>query len=533
MTHAALSALLAREQQLLDTIIDASPTGILLLHAPTWVCELVNPALQKLSGPALEPGVTLAEGWTEALPGLLPLVEQSFSAGRVVNGDLDLALPSEGGESSRVRHLMVSATPVALADHRSSVLLIVTDVTEQVELQRQLLQAQKMEAIGRLAGGIAHDFNNLLTPILGYADLVMNSFREDDQRRLDLDEVRRAAASAGALTRQLLTFSRKHLVDSTTIDLNVVLTEVERILTRAIGEDIELVQRHEERLDSIRADRNQIEQIIMNVSVNARDAMPHGGVLTITTRNQTLTRPANGARRQIPAGQYVVLTISDTGAGIAPNVLSHIFEPFYTTKEFGKGTGLGLSTVYGIVRDSGGYVSVSSTEGEGTTFAFLFPVAQGGADIAMNRMAPPAAGQVQELSRGSETILLVEDNDSLRRLGQRVLAQLGYKVLTAQSAEDALRVNARNATPIDLLLTDIVMPGDDGITLSRRLRLQHPSLNVLFMSGYSGPELAARDPRTVGVTLFHKPFTPATLARAVRDTLDAADSRAHARPIAV
>ncbi len=527
-----LALLLERERMLFDTIINASPTGILLLNTRTWGCEIANPAVRSLAGPSLLPGVSLAEGWPEAMAGLFPILERALKSDRVVNGDLELSAPLDGSGTSRARHLIVAATQLEAAQHAPSVLVIATDVTEQAELQGQLLQAQKMEAIGRLAGGIAHDFNNLLTPILGYADLVSNSLAPDDRRRHDLDEIRRAAASASALTRQLLTFSRKQLIEPTIVDLNAVLVDVERMLTRAIGEDVELVQQHESGLGMIRADRNQLEQIIMNVGVNARDAMPHGGVLTITTRNQVLTAPASGTRGQIPAGRYVVLSIADTGTGITPEVLGHIFEPFYTTKEFGKGTGLGLSTVYAIVRDSGGYVSVSSAVGEGTTFAFLFPVVEG--DAALSRTTHVgAAGPADEMPGGSETILLVEDNDSLRRLAQRVLQPLGYNVLPAASAEDALRINVRTKTPIDLLLTDIIMPGADGLTLSRRLRVQRPSCRVLFMSGYSGTELAARDPRTVGVTLLHKPFTPATLARAVRESLDAGDGNAQGQSIAV
>jgi two-component system cell cycle sensor histidine kinase/response regulator CckA len=522
MTRAALWALLERERMLLDTIVNASPTGILLLNARTWTCELVNPALQTLAGPALRPGATLADGWRDALPGLMPLLAESLTSDTVVKGDLEVQVPSNGTGPAKALHLMVSTMHIEPEADQSIVLVFVTDVTERVELHGQLLQAQKMEAIGRLAGGIAHDFNNLLTPILGYTDLVMNSMSDDDGRRRDLEEVRHAATSATALTRQLLTFSRKQLIDPTIVDLNAVLREVERLLTRALGEDVELVQQHDTGLDPIRADRNQIEQIIMNVSVNARDAMPHGGALTITTRNQTLTLPATGERQQIPPGRYVILSIADTGTGITPDVLTHMFEPFYTTKEFGKGTGLGLSTVYGIVRDSGGYVSVSSAEGEGTTFAFLFPVADGKADRTPGPLVPASTEHMVELPRGSETILLVEDNDSLRRLAERVLTPLGYNVLTARNAEDALDVNARTSKPIDILLTDIVLPGADGITLSRRLRVPRPALNVLFMSGYSGPELSSRDPRTVGVKLLHKPFAPSTLARAVRDTLDRA-----------
>ncbi|MGH9142353.1 MAG: ATP-binding protein, partial [Vicinamibacterales bacterium] len=508
-----LAELLERQNLLLTSVIDASPVGVMLLSAGTWVCDIANAALRGFGAERLDAAVTLADGWPEAVAQLVPALDQALHSVVPVTIDLSLAGTTPGPLSAR--RFTVSASRLQLADRGPSVLVMLTEITERVQLEGQLIQAQKMEAIGRLAGGIAHDFNNLLTPILGYSDLVLNSLAADDQRREDVEEVCRAARSASALTSQLLTFSRKQVTDPVVVTLNSVLTDVEKLVRRSIGEDVDVVQQHAPDLGLIRADRNQLEQVVMNLSVNARDAMPNGGVLTIATANRRLEEPKRSTRRHIPPGDYVVLSVTDTGTGMTPEVLGHLFEPFYTTKEFGKGTGLGLSTVFGIVSQSGGYVSVASELGEGTTFTMFFPRVEAGV------MAGNAADRfsVGALPRGTESILIVEDNDALRRLAHRVLSDLGYTTFLASNADEALRIGNEYSGRVHLMLTDIVMPGADGITLSRRMAVQHPDVRVLFMSGYSGRDLAERHAHAERIRLLQKPFTRETLARAVRAAL--------------
>ena len=513
-----MSALLERQNLLLNAVVGAAPVGVLLLNARTWTCDMVNAAVANFGAPTLAPGVPLAEGWPEAFGQLSSLLEQALHSDIPVQGDMRLPSVPADGHATGDRRFTASASRVQLPGHAPSVLVMLTEVTERLQLEEQLLQAQKMEAIGRLAGGIAHDFNNLLTPILGYSDLVLKTLAPDDRRREDVEEVCRAARSAGALTRQLLTFSRKQVTDPRVLNLNTVLDDINKIVRRAIGEDVDVVLQLHPELGQIRADRNQLEQAVMNIGVNARDAMPNGGVLTISTSNRTLTEAEHGDRRQTPPGDYVMLSITDTGTGMPPDVMAHIFEPFYTTKAFGKGTGLGLSTVYGIVKECGGYIAVDSVPNEGTTFTFYFPRVHADADAPI----APDAAHGGELPKGTETVLVVEDNDGLRRLAERVLTELGYSVLAAPNADSALHLSNETGKPIELLLTDIVMPGADGIVLSQRLAVRRPNTRVLFMSGYSSRDLADRHSQMHGKRLLQKPFTPETLARAVRETLDSA-----------
>lgn len=511
-----MAELLERQNVLLNSVINASPVGIVLFHADAWVCDVANLAAREFGASGLDAGVKLSDGWPDAVTQLVPLLGLALQSTGPVHADIELSNASHQNGPSIVRRFTVSASRLQLPQRAPSVLAMLTEITERHQLEEQLMQAQKMEAVGRLAGGIAHDFNNLLTPILGYSDLVLNTFAASDERRQDVEEVCRAAKSAAALTRQLLTFSRKQVTEPVILNLNSVLDDVEKILRRSIGEDVDVVQQHEPHLGSIRADRNQLEQVVMNLSVNARDAMPTGGVLTIATANHRLTETERGTPRQIPPGEYVVLSVADTGTGMTQDVLAHLFEPFYTTKEFGKGTGLGLSTVFGIVNQSGGYISVASALGEGTTFTIYFPCVESGA-------APheaPNPHSTADLPRGGETVLIVEDNDALKRLAHRVLTDLGYVTLVAANADEALRIDSDYQAPIHLLLTDIVMPGVDGITLSRRIAARHANTRVLFMSGYSGRDIAERDMPTDRVNLLQKPFTRETLARAVRTALD-------------
>jgi two-component system cell cycle sensor histidine kinase/response regulator CckA len=509
-----MGALLERQRLLLDAVIQTSPVGIALVNANGWTCELTNAAFRAFGGDALVTGARLADVWPGAAPALVPLIERAAASTTPLSLDLDLQ-PAQPGEIAR--RAVVTASLLELPNRSGAVVLVMlTDVSERKLLEDQLLHAQKMEAIGRLAGGIAHDFNNLLTPIIGYSELVTSTLADDDPRRLDLEEVSRAAHSASALTRSLLTFSRKQVTEPTVLDLNEVLNDVEKIVRRAIGEDIEVTVSCAPDLGRIRADRTQLEQIVMNLGVNARDAMPGGGRLLITTSERTLSRGEAGARRPIPPGEYVVLSVTDTGTGMTPEVLSRAFEPFFTTKEFGKGTGLGLSTVYGIVQQNDGYLSVRSAPGEGTTFLIYFPRTDAIAAPKADNAATAAS-----LAPGHETILIVEDSEGLRRLAQRVLTEAGYRTLVAEDPDDAMRVAREFPAPIHLMLTDVVMPKTDGLTLAHNMAVDRPDTRVLLMSGYSGDEIMRHGALPAGVKLLQKPFTRASLTHLVRQALDA------------
>ena len=379
--------------------------------------------------------------------------------------------------------------------------------------EQQLRQAQKLEALGRLAGGIAHDFNNLLTAIQGHTSLMLAELEEGDAHRADLQEIKRAAERAASLTRQLLAFSRKQVLQPKIVDLNVIVQEMEKLLRRVIGEDIELVVLQEPSLGRALADPGQLEQVVMNLVVNARDAMPCGGRITIETANVDLDeRTAQRLPGPIRPGPYVMLAVTDTGHGMDKETQSRIFEPFFTTKE--KGTGLGLSTVYGIVKQSGGYIWVYSEPGQGTTFEVYLP--------RVEAVAEPATGadRLGEARGGSETILVVEDEGAVRDLVRRSLERKGYTVLCASSTDEALTLGSRRDRPIHLLLTDVVMPQMSGYELARRLTLLRPEMRVLYMSGYPENGTAQRAMMEPGAWLLEKPFTPYELTSAVRRVLD-------------
>jgi signal transduction histidine kinase/CheY-like chemotaxis protein len=392
--------------------------------------------------------------------------------------------------------------------------LFAEDVTERRTLEQQLRQAQKMEAIGRLAGGIAHDFNNLLMVISGYGEFLLERIGSDPALRGPAQEVANAAERATSLTRQLLAFSRKQMLAPKVLDLNAVVTENLKMLTRLIGEDIDLVMVPGADIGAVKADPGQIEQVIMNLAVNARDAMPHGGKLTIETANITLDE--NYARFHAPVkpGEYVMLAISDTGMGMDPDTQSHIFEPFFTTKGT-KGTGLGLSTVYGIIKQSDGYIWAHSESGKGTTFKIYLPrVAATGEPLAAQpALAAPQAVQVRE------TILLVEDEPSVRRLGLQYLERQGYTVLEAADGAAAIRVANSYPGPIHLLLTDVIMPGMNGRELAQRISTLRPEIKVLYMSGYTENAIGHDGILDTSITLLHKPFALPALKNKVREAL--------------
>jgi PAS domain S-box-containing protein len=390
------------------------------------------------------------------------------------------------------------------------------DVTEQVALESELRQAQKMESVGQLAGGVAHDFNNLLTVISGRVDFLLESRNLDSDQASDLGEIKKAGERATELTRQLLAFSRKQLLQPRVVDLNRMVAEVEPMLRRLFPEDINIRIELGEDLGSITADPGQLQQILLNLALNARDAMPSGGTLTFRTENTTHRGPTVHHDTQITPGEYVMLQVGDTGVGMDAATRLRIFEPFFTTKGQGKGTGLGLSTVYGIVKQSGAVISVSSAPREGTTFCVYFPRTDG---FALAQSAE--RGEVSPLS-GSETILLVEDDSSVRNLVERVLTSRGYNVLAAQHGSAALSLAANRERAVDLVLTDIVMPAMSGRQLVEALQLEHPQLRVLYMSGYTDDEVLRRGLHDPGTSFIQKPFTAENLATQVRKVLDAA-----------
>ena len=393
--------------------------------------------------------------------------------------------------------------------------LFTEDVTERRALELQLRQSQKMEAVGRLAGGIAHDFNNLLMVISGYCEFLLARIGDDPALRGPAQEIANASERATALTRQLLAFSRKQMLAPKVLDLNAVVTENLKMLTRMIGEDIDLVMVPGADIGAVKADPGQIEQVIMNLAVNARDAMPHGGKLTIETGNVTLDE--NYARFHAPVkpGDYVMLAISDTGMGMDAETQNHIFEPFFSTKG-PKGTGLGLSTVYGIVKQSEGYIWVYSELGKGTTFKIYLPrIGAAGETIAAQTTTPVISAE-----RGGETILIVEDEADVRRLGRQYLEMQGYRVLEAPEGAAAIQISNSYSGPIHLLLTDVIMPGMNGRELAQRISALRPDTRVLYMSGYTENAIGHNGTLDAGITLLQKPFTLPALKAKVREVLD-------------
>jgi len=388
------------------------------------------------------------------------------------------------------------------------------DVTDARKMEAQLRQSQKMEAVGNLAGGIAHDFNNLLTAIGGYSELVLNRIAGDDPNRRYIQEIQSVSGRAAALTRQLLAFSRRQILQPRVIDLNAVVADMDHLLRRLIGEDIDFFTALDPGLWRVKADPGQIEQVIVNLAVNARDAMPEGGKLTIETANADLDEAYARGHVAIHPGAYVMIALSDTGIGMDAETRSRIFEPFFTTKETGKGTGLGLSTVYGIVKQSGGYIWVYSESGRGTTFKIYLPRVEEKAETP----APVAASP--DRLQGSETILLAEDEEAVRPLVREVLERNGYTVLSAGNGEEALLASGRHEGKIHLLLCDVVMPGMSGVELSRRIVSSRPGIKVLYMSGYTDNAIVHHGVLDPGTAFIEKPFAPDALARKVRAVLD-------------
>jgi CheY-like chemotaxis protein len=380
-------------------------------------------------------------------------------------------------------------------------------------LEQQLRQSQKMEAIGRLAGGIAHDLNNALTAIAGYAELALNEVKSGHPARPDVEEIRRAAERAGSVTRQLLAFSRKQLLEPRIFDLNDTITAIARLLSRLLGADIHVQTRLSEKALTVLGDPGQVEQAVINLALNARVAMPNGGLLVLTTTVEMVDEESARIHVPMPPGTYVVLTVTDTGHGMPRETQARIFEPFFTTKDVGKGTGLGLSMVYGTLKQIGGYIFVDSEIGRGTTFRLYFPPA------IQPPAPPPPPVHRDDHPTGSETLLIVEDETAVRNLVASALRHDGYQLLLASSAEEALRIVDAHSGRIDLLLTDAIMPGKSGLELANMMVARQPGLPVIVMSGYTEENLAISG-LTERPALLQKPFTPRDLRRRIREVLD-------------
>ncbi|MGE5571340.1 MAG: PAS domain S-box protein [Rhodospirillales bacterium] len=436
--------------------------------------------------------------------------DASMAAGKAFNIEHRIVRPD-----GALRYVRQHAEPELDESGRVRMIGIVQDITEYKRLQDQFLQAQRLESVGRLAGGVAHDFNNLLTVIIGYSDLVLAQLAHGAPLAAPMEEIRKAARRAAELTGQLLAFSRKQPVQPKTLDLNALIADLENMLRRLIGEDVKLVTHLGPSLDPVTADPGQMTQVLMNLAVNARDAMPNGGKLILETKNVVFDESYAEKHAYLKPGPYVQLSVSDTGLGMSEEIRNHLFEPFFTTKEKGKGTGLGLSTVYGIIKQAGGHIWVYSEPGVGTTFNICLPRAAPGRTAA----EPP---KVNEALRGSETVLVVEDQQEVRKLAKDILQRYGYQVLDASCGEEAVELCRAHGGPIHLLLTDITMPVMTGRELAEKIKPLRPQIKVLFMSGYADNLITHQNVLDGNTAYLQKPFSARSLAKKVRETLQAA-----------
>ncbi len=512
------------------TFVEQSSEGIFRMeYAPPVPCDLpiaeqlamghkngymaeCNDAMAKMYGLASAReliGKRLSEFLVLADPVTRDFMETYIRAGYRISDQESRELDAQG-QKRIFRNTMMGTV---INGHWVRTWGISRDVTARIQLEEQLRNAQQLEAIGRLAGGVAHDFNNILSIIMGHGELLLATAGDDERARNGLEQIRRAADRAASLTQQLLAFSRKQVLQPKVLDLNEAVADVQKMLSRVIGEDIELVASLHPSLVPVKADPGQVEQVLMNLAINARDAMPHGGRLTMETSNVEVSLEL-ARDLELVHGGYVLLKVTDSGHGMDAETALHIFEPFFTTKPMGKGTGLGLSTVYGIVKQSGGGIRVESEEGRGTTFRIYLPVADG----AMGKRQESMAGE--KIVGGTETILLTEDEPDLRELARIFLEGYGYKVLEAASAEQAIQMAKAFAGRIDLLLTDVIMPGMSGSVLAENILKQRPQTKIVYMTGYTDDMVVQHKVLEPGVKLLQKPFSKVELALKVRSTLD-------------
>ena len=508
---------LRRSERNLRSLIDNSPYGIFRAELTGRFLD-ANPALLRILGYTESELAAVAlrhvfvnEGEAEQLTGFAERSE-GFSG-------LECAWKRKDGKPITVR---LSGRPVR-EDDSIALEVIAEDITERRALQEQLLQAQKMEAVGRLAGGIAHDFNNLLTVIIGYADLLRDRLADRKEDRHFADSVWQAAKKATLVTQQLLAFSRKQVVTPRVVDLNHAVEDVGKLLPRLIGEDIQITFTLARDAGKIKVDPGQIEQVVINLAVNARDAMPTGGRLTFETANVHLTDGDCRRLHDVSPGAYLRFSVTDTGQGMDALTQSRVFEPFFTTKEKGEGTGLGLATVYGIVKQSAGDIVLQSEPGRGARFDLYFPRV----DVVAESEPVPSLARAPQ---GSETILLVEDEESVRALVRQVLKRKGYTVLEAAHVSQAIDLSREHAGHIDLLVTDVVMPEMSGRDLAAQLTVERPDMKVLYMSGYTDDAALRHGILPRGTSFLQKPFTPDSLVRAIRDVIHGTTARAAARP---
>jgi PAS domain S-box-containing protein len=513
---------LLESQRTLEAVVETAPS-LIVLTDPEGQILLFNRACEELTGYKREEvlGKTIPELFLP--PEWIPVVQKRFADPYAP----EVQAPHENPwktKSGKERPIEWRCTVLpSPKDGRPCILGTGIDITERkraekemAELQEQLRQSQRMEAIGQLAGGVAHDFNNLLTIIKGNSQLSLMGLKgEDPSLRRNIEEIMKATDRASGLIRQLLAFSRSQVMEMKVIDLNMLITDLDTMLRRVIGEDIELAIQLAEDVGRVRTDPGQIEQVILNLAVNARDAMSEGGKLIIKTQNVEIDEDYVWAHVGVTSGSYAMLSITDTGCGMTPEVKDHLFEPFFTTKEVGKGTGLGLSTAYGIVKQSRGNICAYSEPGRGTTFKIYLPRV----DEPLKEMSERVLRK--ESPRGNETILIVEDQEEVRKLTVQILRRQGYTVFEASHGEEAMRVAQGHAEEgIDLLLTDVVMPGMSGRELAEKLGFLLPKMKVLYMSGYTDDAIVRHGVLEEGVNCLQKPFTLDSLARKVREVLD-------------
>jgi len=501
---------LRESEQRFEKVFQASPVGITISTLAEGRYLDVNAAFLRMIGRTRDEVIGRTSFdisfWRD--PADRTRVMERLARGGGVAHELELTVQAKDGA---IRHVLVALEQVDFSGV-PCIVALVHDISGLKQLEQQLNQAQKMEAVGRLAGGVAHDFNNMLTVITSYGDLLLGDLPAGDSRRGDIEEILKAARGAATLTRQLLAFSRQEVIQPRPISVNAIVAGTEKMLKRVIGEDIALESELAAEPATVLCDPGQLEQIVMNLVVNARDAMPQGGRVRIVTTNATLDEPVV---RDLPfsrPGRYVVLTVSDTGIGMDAATQEHIFEPFFTTKEQGKGTGLGLATVYAVAKQAGGFVGVESAPGEGASFTVFLPAI----DAPATRIEGGSAG---ELPRGTETVLLVEDATAVRSVIRQVLERLGYTVLDAADGQLALEVAARHHGPIDLVITDIVMPALGGREMAERLRKVRPEIRILYTSGYTDDAIVRSGVLDAQFVFMQKPFTPETLAAKVREAL--------------